>query len=1183
MAEVTTATLLFTDLVDSTPLAIRIGDEAMDSLRAAHFAGLREAIARTGGREVKTIGDAVMAAFTSSKAALDCGVAVQQAVVRQSRTSGETLAMRVGVAVGEVTLDEGDYFGVPVVEASRLCAKAEPGQILVTDLVRLLAGGRGNHEFTPVGALELKGLPRPVETCVLAWAQPPDEAGLPATLPLPSSLASTERTAFVGRADALTRLHAALEATTRPGPRRIALVAGEPGIGKTRLAAEFCVAAHAAGATVLLGRCDEEALLPYQPFVELLRYYVAHSEASTLTGQLGRGGPEIARLVPELRERVPGIGEPLSGDPESDRYRLFDGVCTFLENIAGGRPLVLLLDDLHWADKPTLLMLRHIVRSAEAAALMVVGTYRETDLDRQHPLTEVLADLRREPGHERILLRGLDVAETEALLQTVAPHEVSPGTQAFAEAVHRETEGNPFFLHEIVQHFKETGTIYERDGLWRSDVASIEELGIPEGVKDVVGRRLSRLSADCQAVLSRAAVQGRDFELAVLEGMSNLDPDRLLDLLDEALAAGLVDESDGRAGHYHFSHALVRQALYSELNTTRRVRLHRQVGEALEALGAGEKPERYGALAYHFCEAATSGVGEQAIRYSALAADGALEHRAYEETEVVCRRALEVAEGHAGAERAGRAHLLALLATATHWLGDAGSAATIARDALALMDADTSAKHFFLAADALLWGSGQPFGVVDHENIERHLEAVRRLESAAEPQLLIDAHRNLSGLYYMGLQTAASEEHLDRAITLATERREPSVLSFLQADLGDRHWGRLDLVAARKALEKGVDLGREANDPRAQSKNYEFLGGVLHQLGDVAALRHALQGFQTAVLAAGSTMWIVNANATWPAGLAWVEGDASAFDRLNAAASERSEAMGGTAAHLVAEMQRVWQRRDQGRLAEVWDVVEYWAKPFAGSPTWAAPFARLQQAAGDIAGARETLREIADDGFGFSRDTTYLTSVASAADTCALLGAVEYAQTLYDLAFPLAHLNADIATPAFSFGSVSQQLGMLASLMERYGDAERHFEDALAMNGRMGHRPALAKTKAEYAAMLLKRSGAGDGERARALATAAIVEAESMGMRPTVERAQEVLSSLGHPKRRAYPAGLSEREVEVLRLVAHGLTNAQVAEALVVSQPTVASHLQSVFNKTGSPNRAAATRWFGQSGLDTSA
>ena len=926
----------------------------------------------------------------------------------------------------------------------------------------------------------------------------------------------------------------------------------------------------------------EEALVPYQPFVELLRYYIAHAEPGALAGQLGRGGPDVARLVPELRDCVPGIGEPVTGDPEGDRYRLFDGVCTLLENIAGGRPLVLVLDDLHWADKPTLLMLRHIVRSPEAAPLFIVGAYRETDLDRQHPLTEVLADLRREAGHERLLLRGLDVAETEELLQTVAPHEVTPGTRAFAEAVQRETEGNPFFLHEVVRHFKETGKVYERDGFWRSDVASIADLGIPEGVKEVVGRRLSRLSADCQAVLGRASVQGRDFELDVLERISGLPSDRLLDVLDEAVAAGAAEEGDGAAGHYRFSHALVRQTLYSELNTTRRVRLHRQVGEALEALGAGEKPERHGELAYHFCEAATTGVVEQAVRYSILAAERALEHLAYEETEVVCRRALDVADGPSDTERASRALVLALLATATHGLGDAGGAATIAREALVLMGASTPAKHFFLAADALLWGAGQTFGVVDHGNIELHLEAVRRLESAGESGLLIDAHRNLSTLYYIALDTAASEEHLDKAITLATKRREPSVLSFLQADLGDRHWGRLDLAAAREALEKGVDLGRDANDPRAQSRNYASLCGVLHQLGDIAALRHALQGFRSAVRAAGGTMWMVNANATWPAGLAWVEGDAAAFEPLNAQARERSEAMGRAFSQLGAEMQRVWQRRDQGRLAEVWDVVERWAKPFAGSPTWAAPFARLQQAAGDASGARRTMSEIAEGGFAFPRDNAYLTSVASAADTCALLSTVEYSQELYDLALPLAHLNADIATPAFSFGCVSQQLGMLASLMERYGDAERHFEDALAMNGRMGHRPALAKTNAEYATMLLKRSATGDRERARALATAAVSQAESMGMRPTVERAQAILDALGPPKRRAYPAGLSEREVEVLRLVAQGRTNAQVAEALIVSMPTVASHMQSIFNKTGTPNRAGATRWFGQSGLDTS-
>jgi class 3 adenylate cyclase len=306
------AAVLFTDLVGSTELLSRLGEAAYDDLRRAHFAALREAIERSGGAEVKTTGDGLLATFPSAADAVACAVGMQQAVDVHSRTAGVPLAIRVGVAVGDVVFEDGDVFGTPLVEAARLVAVARAGQILATSVVRLVAGGRCAAPFADVGSLELKGLPAPVAACEVAWEPLPVSS-----VPLPSLLTDIGRI-FVGRDSELERL-GQLWSEASVGERRVVLLAGEPGVGKTRLAAELAAQVHADGATVLAGRCDEDLGVPYQPFVEALRHFVEHTPDEELAGRLGRYGGELVRLLPELAEQVGDLSPPLRSDPETER------------------------------------------------------------------------------------------------------------------------------------------------------------------------------------------------------------------------------------------------------------------------------------------------------------------------------------------------------------------------------------------------------------------------------------------------------------------------------------------------------------------------------------------------------------------------------------------------------------------------------------------------------------------------------------------------------------------------------------------------------------------------------------------------------------------------------------------------------------------------------------------------
>ena len=444
---------------------------------------------------------------------------------------------------------------------------------------------------------------------------------------------------FVGRESERVQAEQVWARATE-GRHQLLLLAGEPGIGKTRFAMEFARSRAPDGATVLIGRCDEEALIPYQPFVEALTWYARVCAEPELRGQLAAigGGAELAPLVPELVRRLPDLPSPPPMSPDAERYRLFEAVATLLAQAAARHPVLLVLDDLHWADKATLLMLRHIVRSSDHAAVCIVGTYRESELARTHPLSDVLTDLRREQSVTRLSLRGLDELHVSRLIASLVGGDAP---RALASYVAERTDGNPFFVSETLRHLAETGVLAQ---MRQRSSAHLGELGLPEGVKEVIGRRLSRLTPECNRVLALAAVVGREFDVAVLEALEDLPGDRLLDALDEARHAQLVGEAPGRPDRFSFKHSLIRETLYGELTSARRVRLHRRVGEVIERLAEGRTDPPVADLAYHFVRAASSDTAEKAIAYSIRAGDRAAEALAHEEALRLYEGALQALE-----------------------------------------------------------------------------------------------------------------------------------------------------------------------------------------------------------------------------------------------------------------------------------------------------------------------------------------------------------------------------------------------------------------------------------------------------------------------------------------------------------------------------------------------------------
>lgn len=653
-ATVSTGAILFTDMVGSTELRSRLGDDRADLLRKHHDDLLADVVANHRGEVLRWTGDGIKAAFATSSDAVAAAVDMQRRVAAYAAADHAVapFEVRIGLGAGEVVIDDDDHHGVAVIEAARLEAMARPGEILATDMVRMLGHRRANVMFEELGERTLKGLDRPV----LVHRVIDLSAGI--VPPVPRVLAGDHLLPLVGRERQLGVLTEAWQ-RARSGDSALVLVSGSPGLGKTRLVSHAATLAHTEGAIVLAGTCDSDLAVPYDPFAMAFREAATLDE--TLALAMSQRSGSLARLFPGSTSSHAEV------QPAMARFELFDAVVALVRRLTRLHPVVLVVDDIQWATAPTLLLLQHLVQEVVDARLLLVATYRDEDLAPTHPARELLAAVRSSAATARIDLAVLDEADVTAMVAALAPAAPAPRVGEIARLVHRESGGSPFFAGELLRHLATTGQL-ER----ALEGSTGDSLPVPDSVHDVVAQRLARLPDGAREILTSAAVIGPTFELDLLAELAGRSADDVLDLLDEVCRAGFVSEVG--IDLFGFTHAIVRNALLDDLSATRLARAHRRVAEALEARGA----EQFDELARHW---RLAGMEAKSTVHLARAARRDMVALAYESARTRYQEVLDLLARDPQADAVMRAEAWLGLGAAGRALGDITYTTAIARAA----------------------------------------------------------------------------------------------------------------------------------------------------------------------------------------------------------------------------------------------------------------------------------------------------------------------------------------------------------------------------------------------------------------------------------------------------------------------------------------------------------------------
>lgn len=902
---------------------------------------------------------------------------------------------------------------------------------------------------------------------------------------------------FVGRDRELEALRAGLN-DALDGRGRLFLVGGEPGIGKSRLADEVAAEGRARGARALWGRCWEAGGAPaYWPWVQCLRSYLREADPQAIRRHIGMGAPYLIHLLPEIHELAPDVPAPQVGDPEGARFRLFDAAATFLRNAAADQPLVLVLDDLHAADEPSLLLLRFAAREIGDTQLLILATFRDTELGPDSPLSAALAQLAREAATRQLLLGGLTEPRVARLIEATTGE---PPPDSLVRAIHAETEGNPLFVGEILRLLATEGLLHAApdDPSW--------QLAIPQGVREAIARRLRHLSEGSNRTLGLAAVVGREFDLDLIAALSERSADDVLELFDEASAARVVTDVPGSPGRLRFAHALIRETLYQALPTTRRVRLHRQVGETLERFHRDDPEPHLAELAHHFFQAAHAGLASRAVEYARRAGDRASGLLAYEEAARLYRMALGALQSDRSVDEAARCDLLLLLGDALARAGDAERAKEVFLEAAAVARRKGLASSLARAAlgygGRFVWEAarGDPHL---RQLLEDALAALGDEESALRARVMV---RLAAGPMRDDVAREARAELSRRSVEMAQRVDDPPTLAYVLDGRYAAVWWPDNLDDRLSLSAELVAAAGRAGDRERQLQGHHYRCLALLEVGDMHGLHRELQAKARLAeeLRQPAQWWyLISVQST----LAIFTGRFEEAERLIDEVFELGERAQGPMARAYEITHLYLLRRLQGRLEEVEPTIQSLSREYSTYPVLRCELAQVRMELGQTDLAKRELLELARDDFAvLPKNDEWLFGMSLLAEVAAALGDVTRAAALYDTLHPYATRNA-VSAPDGCSGSISRNLGVLASALGRPEPAAHHFEDALAVNERAGARPWVAQTQYEYAGMLL--ADGSDLARANELLLEALETARELGMTALEGRASRLLEEAG--------------------------------------------------------------------------
>ena len=936
----------------------------------------------------------------------------------------------------------------------------------------------GGHSAVPVASAQVPIASERVGDVEAAPAAEPDAIGAPLEL-----MARASAT-LVGRISQLDELERWWSGETR---ERALLLVGEAGMGKSRLLAEQARRVHEAGGIVLAGRAPEETVVPFQPFLEAIGHYAHNADERSLRAALHGWGPELALLVPEIGRRLPELEPASAGDPETDRYRLFEAVATMLGAIAASEPLLVVLDDLHWADRATLQLLRHLGRSPLAARVKILGAYRLGE-----PLPPVLESAVAELGRDGLMrtleLAGLPEAEATQLV-TLRAGGTPP--QGLMRALYTETEGSPLFLQELVRHLADSGVSPDRAG-----PGELARVGLPEGVRGLISRRLTRVSADCLECLRVASVIGRDFDGDLLEAVLGFEEQRFVTALEEGLAAGLVSEAPADPGGYTFSHTLIRETLYADMSTHRVRRLHHRVGIELEQRDVHE----VGALAMHFTRAGARADADRAIAYALSAGAQATEMLAHEEAAAHYERALEVlARAHPDAAPR-RLALLLELGEAHDRAGERPAAWGVFVEAAELADALGDADALTRAAIGASWRYTQPPGVVDEELIgllERAIEATEGQATVARVVLLA---RLCGAIYYSPRRDEMTALSRD-ATALAAELDDPQATALAAAARRRAGWRPGNLDARLADSTEMLQAAARADNRELMLTGHAWLAVDLLELGDRLGVDAQMEAFEAGAERLRQPQYSWQAT-VWRAMISLMEGRLAEAERLAQDALSIGMRQDAVTAGQYYAGQLLAIRREQLRLTDLEEAARNMLAANEDRPIWRLALAILLIDGGRLDEARPVLEPFtADVVRSLTRDLDWTMTLTVLAEAAVILEDRPRSRLLYDLLAPYAGTVCLIGAGAVCRGPLDGYLGALALTAGERERALGHLRAATELNRSLRAPLLLAYSQVEYAWAL------GPGDQARALLREARTSAATLGG-PRLERRAEVVVQL---------------------------------------------------------------------------